>query len=89
MKLKLSKCQFGKRSVEVLGHEVSNEGIRPSAGIAQLEAIKGLQEPRNGNELMSFLGLANYFSEFVENFAAKTKPLYDVLSGVNVNKKKR
>jgi transposase InsO family protein len=87
MKLKLSKCQFGKRSVEVLGHEVSNKGIRPSAG--HLEAIKRLQEPRNGKELMRFLGLANYFSEFVENFAARAKPLYDVLSGVNVNKKKR
>jgi hypothetical protein len=38
---------------------------------------------------MRFLGLANYFAEFVENFAVRAKPLYEVLSGVDVNKKKR
>jgi hypothetical protein len=86
MKLKLSKCSFGKRYVEVLGQEVTSLGIRPSAG--HLEAIRILQEPQNGRGLMRFLGLANYFAEFVENFAKRAKPLYDVLSGCAVNKKK-
>jgi Reverse transcriptase (RNA-dependent DNA polymerase) len=86
MKLKLSKCSFGKRSVEVLGHEVTSLGIRPSAG--HPEAIRRLQEPQNGRELMRFLGLANYLAEFVENFAKRAKPLYDVLSRCAVNKKK-
>jgi hypothetical protein len=86
MKLKLSKCSFGKRSVEVLGHEVTSLVIRPSAG--HLEAIRRLQEPQNGRGLMRFVGLANYFAEFVENFAKRAKPLYDVLSGCAVNKEK-
>jgi hypothetical protein len=86
MKVKFSKCHFGKRAVEVLGHEVTCLGIRPSAG--HLEAIRRLQEPQNGKELMRFLGLANYFAEFVENFAKRAKPLYEVLSGCAVNKRK-
>jgi Reverse transcriptase (RNA-dependent DNA polymerase) len=32
MKVKFSKYHFGKRAVEVLGHEVTCLGIRPSAG---------------------------------------------------------
>jgi hypothetical protein len=77
---------FWKASCGVLGHEVTCLGIRPSAG--HLEAIRRLQEPQNGNELMRFLGLANYFAEFVENFAKRAKPLYEVLSGCAVNKRK-
>jgi hypothetical protein len=38
--------------------------------------------------LMRFLGLANYFAEFVENFAKRTKHLYEVLSGCAMHKRK-
>ena len=30
MKLKLSKCSFGIRSVDVLGHHVGPDGLKPS-----------------------------------------------------------
>jgi hypothetical protein len=86
MKLKLPKCQFGKRSVEVLGHQVTPLGILPSEG--HLSAVKTLQEPSNARELMRFLGLAKYFKELLEDFSHRTKRLYDVLRGTNVDKKK-
>jgi hypothetical protein len=86
MRAKFSKCHFGMWAVEVLGHEVTCLGIRPSASL--LEAIRRLEEPQNGKELMKFLGLANYFSEFVENFAKRANPLYEVLSGCAMNKGK-
>jgi hypothetical protein len=69
MKVKFSKCQLGKRAVEVLGHEVTNLVIRPSVG--HREAMRRLQEPQNGKELMRFLGLANCFAEFVKTFAER------------------
>ncbi len=39
-RLKLSKCQFGKRSAEVLGHLVDADGLHPSAG--HVDAIRKL-----------------------------------------------
>ena len=86
VRLKLSKCRFGVQSVEILGHHVENEGLRPSE--AHVEAIKRLVEPASGNELMRFLGLVNFFSDFVDHFAESAAPLYDVLKGTGFSKKR-
>ena len=86
MKLKLSESQFGRRCVEVLGHRVTQNGIMPSE--EHLSSVKTLLELSNGQELLIFLGLANYFSEDLEDFAMRAKPLYDVFVGCRVNKKK-
>jgi hypothetical protein len=59
MKLKLSKCSFGKRSAEVLGHEVTSLGIRPSAG--HLEAIRRLQEPQKRERVDEVFGSGELF----------------------------
>lgn len=60
MKLKLSRCTFGCRGVEVLGHSVTPGGIMPSKD--HVEAIKNLRELKDGAELLRFLGLADYFA---------------------------
>lgn len=86
-RLKLSKCKFGSRSVEVLGHRVDKDGLHPSAG--HVESIKSLVEPASGDELMRFLGLVNYFSDFVDHFAETAKPLYEALKGTGFSKKRR
>ena len=38
---------------------------------------------------MRFLGLTNYFAEFVNHFAGIAKPLYTVVRGMVFNKRKR
>jgi hypothetical protein len=86
MKLRLPKFHFGKRSIEILGHQVIHMGILPSEG--HLSAVKNLMERKNAEEFMRFLGLANYFKELLEDFSHRTKPLYYILRGMNVNKKK-
>jgi transposase InsO family protein len=50
--------------------------------------MRGLAEPKNGAELLRFLGVANYFGAFIEDFANRSKALYEVLSGSGFNKKK-
>jgi hypothetical protein len=50
--------------------------------------VKNLQEPSNAREPMRIFGLANYFNASLEDFSHRTKHLYDVLRGTNVNKKK-
>ena len=86
VRLKLSKCSFGVREVEVLGHKVSPEGVLPSD--AHVRAIRNLIEPASGNELMRFLGLMNYFSRFIDHFADIARPLYEVLKGTGFSKKR-
>ena len=87
VRLKLSNCSFGVRSVEILGHRVNNEGLRPSE--AHVEAIKRLVEPASGDELMRFLGLVNLFSDFVDYFAESAAQLYNVLKGTGFSKKRK
>ena len=87
MKLKLRKCRFGTHRAEVLGYVVDRDGIRPSS--AHIAAIKDLKEPQNGAELLRFLGLMNYFGDFIEDFAGRARCLYQVLEGSGFNRKKR
>lgn len=86
-RLKLSKCAFGVREVEVLGHRIGAQGIKPSD--LHMQAIRDLRQPQIREDLMRFLGLANYFSEFVDHFADAARPLYAVLRGTGFNKRKR
>lgn len=58
-RLKLSKCQFGVRKAEILGHQIDQNGIKPSH--AHVGAIRRLVEPGGGEELMRFFGLMNFF----------------------------
>jgi Reverse transcriptase (RNA-dependent DNA polymerase) len=87
LKLKLSKCLFGKRSVELLGHRVSHGLVRPSDDHTAVFA--NFKEPRNASELLRFIGLVIFFGEHVESAADRLAPLYEVLVGTSWNRKKR
>ena len=85
-KLKFSKCTWGANEATVLGHKVTPNGILPSD--EHVTAIRNLQEPTNGTELLRFLGIMNFFGSFIEDFAHRSRPLYEVLEGSGFNKKK-
>jgi hypothetical protein len=87
LKLKLAKCLFGKRSVEVLGHRVSHGLVRPSDDHNAVFA--NFKEPQNASELLRFIGLVIFFGEHVESAADRLAPLYEVLVGTGWNRKKR
>lgn len=87
VRLKLSKCHLGVRSVEVLGHLVDKNGLHPST--KHVEETPQMVDPASGNELMRFLGLMNYFSDFIDIFAETERPLYNVLIGTGSSKKRK
>ena len=87
MKLKLSKCSFGKRKLEVLGHQITPDGLLPSQ--KHIEGIKNLRCPTSGAELLRFIGFINYFAQFIEHFSHRMRPLQKVLEGSGFNKKKK
>ena len=71
--LKASKCNIGKHEVELLGYVISSDGIRPQK--SKTEAISGLACPSTVREVRSFLGMAGYYRQCIEQFAEIAEPL--------------
>lgn len=86
VRLELIKCRFGVGSVEILGHRVDEDGLPPSE--AHVGAIRALVEPASGDEVMRFLVLNQFFSDF-DHFAEAAAPLCEVTKGTGFSKKKR
>ena len=73
LKLKPSKCAFGRTSVNFLGHVISDKSI--STDPEKLCRIQDWPRPHNINEARSFLVYATYYRRFIRNFAHIGKPL--------------
>ena len=52
LKLNRSKCEFGVKQMTILGHVVSDRGIKPD--VAKTEAIKAMPPPSNVSDLISW-----------------------------------
>ena len=76
LKLKTKKCQFFSKEVTILGHTVSQNGIKPD--LTKIEAVKRIPRPTNNSELRKFLGFTSYFRKFVKDYATIAKPLYNL-----------
>ena len=57
------KCQFYQRQVEFLGHLVDSTGIRPLPD--KVVAITKFPKPATCSQLMSFLGMVNFYRRFI------------------------
>lgn len=75
--LREDKCIYGTTKVQFLGHELSDQGIRPLD--KYVSAIKDFRTPINISELQSFLGLINYIGKWIPNMATLTEPLKQLL----------
>ncbi|XP_042477744.1 uncharacterized mitochondrial protein AtMg00860-like [Macadamia integrifolia] len=74
---KLSKCSFGKSSIDYLGHVVSAHGVALDKD--KIEAMLIWLVPKDLKSLRSFLGLTGYYRRFVRNYASIAVPLSDLL----------
>lgn len=61
--------------VQFLGHLVSGDGINVEQH--KLQAIRDGPRPKTLRELQAFIGLANYYRQFVAGFALTAAPLHD------------
>ena len=78
IKLKPSKCHFGKSEVRFLGHVVSKDGGLPDP--EKIKVVKEFPIPKNARELKSFLGLAQYYKRFVKDYSMKAAVLNKLTS---------
>lgn len=75
--LREDKCIFGVKKVHFLGHELSEQGVKPLD--KYILAIKGFRAPTNIAELQSFMGLVNYVGKWIPHLATITEPLKQLL----------
>ena len=67
------KSSFRVKSVTYLGHEISVSGVRPLRD--KVVHIRDCKYPENRDELISFLGLINYYSRYLPNLSTILEPL--------------
>jgi len=77
LKIKLSKCCFGRADVKFLRHEVSSSGIAVDQD--KVSSIQDWKLPQYVSEMRSFLGLASYYRRFIEGFGKIAAPLTQML----------
>lgn len=75
--LQKEKCSFFQDSVSYLGFIVDKQGIHKSP--EKVKAILKAKVPSNVTELKSFLGLVNYYRNFVKNASSILSPLHELL----------
>ena len=75
--VKPEKCRWKVREVEFLGVVIGLEGIKMEKG-----KVKGVLEwptPKCVKDVQKFLGLANYYCRFIEDFVSIARPLHDLV----------
>ena len=73
LKLKRSKCHFGKREVDLLGFVINQHGLRPNP--ERVKAITELQPPKSLPTLRRFLGMTGYYRQCLPDYARINEPL--------------
>ena len=79
-----TKCVFGAKSVEFLGHQVGFDWI--TVNNDNLEKIGMAQRSTTKKEVRSFLGLVNYYCAHIPSLAAISTPLSDLTRQGQLNK---
>ena len=76
IRVKRNKCAFMRSSVQYLGHRIDAQGLHATDD--KVKAITEAPVPKNLQELRSFLGLSNYYGQFISNLSSLIHPLNDL-----------
>ena len=75
--IKPSKCEWGRSEIKFLGHVVNSEGLKTQPKVTQ--KVQEFGRPHDKHTVRSFLGLCNYYRNFIPDFATIAVPLNRLL----------
>ena len=78
MILKPSKCNLGYADLKFVGKVISQEGLRMSQ--SKIQSVLDFPCPTVSKQLKSFLGLVNYFRDFIRNQSTVVRPFHALLT---------
>jgi predicted aspartyl protease len=74
--LRPEKCEFKQTKVEYLGMVISEGKVEMDP--SKVEAITSWPIPNTLRELRGFIGFANFYRRFIQNFSRICRPLHDL-----------
>src|SRR6266498_1280991 len=81
LKLKPAKCKWFKQKITFLDYKIGVNRIKPDD--YNLKKIREAQPPQNERQLRGFLGLAQYYQNFIKWFLTIARPLFKLLKKNN------
>ena len=69
---------FAATRIKILGHIVDNGRICPDD--EKVKVIENWKPPKNKTQLRTFLGMLNFFSQYIRNYAQIAAPLTTMLA---------
>jgi hypothetical protein len=82
--VKLQKCEFNTTSVDFLGYVVSVDGVTMEND--RVAAIAEWPTPKTFREVQVFLGFANFYRRFIENYSRIVGSLTGLMKGAKAGK---
>ena len=70
------KCVWKTQEVEFLGYVIGRNGIRMAED--KVEAVVSWKRPESLTEVQSFLGFANFYRRFIQEYSRVAKPLTEL-----------
>lgn len=77
LRLNADKCKFFQEKIIYLGFNIDKNGL--SKNNSNVESILNAGIPKDVSETRAFIGMCNFYSKFIPNFANKMIPLYKLL----------
>jgi len=70
------KCVWKEQEVEFLGYIIGRNGVRMSEG--KVKTVLDWETPRSLTEVQSFLGFANFYRRFIQDYSRIARPLTEL-----------
>ena len=71
------KCEFKKKEIEFLGMVIGEKGVKMD--MTKVEAIMSWLMLKCMKDTQAFLGLANFYCQFIQDFSKIATPLHNII----------
>ena len=69
-----TKCEFGVKEIDFLGHQINHNGVAPLP--QKVTTVMEFPQPKTAQSLREFIGMVNFYHRFIPQVADKLRPLY-------------